>query len=221
MDIVRHRPRRTILSLWLALALIPPTTAAAQVTCRERADRPALSIGVAATASDLDVAAPLDDPSPFVSTHVGSGPGASINGSAPLFGSWSVRASSGGARLGAERITLSRGVNYEEISRRSDGTAHVRHLQLGLVNAIGDGRRLCGYAGLAAGVLRMTYKGVTTRPISVSGLLGFEMPLGAASTNALAIEFQLDVANNAGSHAPFRDYTVSMLGATLAFRHRF
>jgi hypothetical protein len=69
-------------------------------------------------------------------------------------------------------------------------------------------------------VFRISYKGLTTRPISGSGLLGFDLPLGTGSANSLAVEFQLDVAPN-HAHPPFTDYDIVALGATVGLRHRF
>jgi hypothetical protein len=203
----------------LVIVVTPAAMVSAKTSpaCRARAARPALGIGVNASASGGRVSE--SQPVPYVSTEMGSGVGFSLDGAIPFAGPWSVRVFAGVTRFGAARHTFSR-ERYEEVSSQAAGAASVRRLQLGMVKTVGDGRLFCGYAGLTGGTFRVSYKGVTSRPVSGAGLVGFDWALGNDAENSLAMEFQLEVAPN-HSRPPLDNYAIVGLGATLVFRHRF
>jgi hypothetical protein len=144
--------------------------------------------------------------------------GLAVDGHVPLAGRWALRVYAARTWLGVDRIRRARRSPFDVIDRRGDEGAIMERLHLGGIKSLGQGRRVCGYSGISAGINRIEYRGVAVARPAVAGLLGFEMV--RSRSRSIALEFQFDVVGHDG-RPPLLNEAILGLGVALGYRHRF
>ena len=153
------------------------------------------------------------------STQVDTTHGRSWSGEflAPVTPGWAVRVDAAHGGLNAERRWMTP-PRYDIVERTPEGEVTVRHITAGVVHALSDPRRPCGYAGAGAGLYEFDYRGQRARNGGIFALAGIEIGVGERS--GVAFEVQLHAVGN-NDEGALRAEVVLMLRPTAVFRIHF
>ena len=201
--------------LYAAMCIIVvPFDAAAQSYGR-CALRPAVGAALGFLTVDFPVDPVLADAGRFgLATTTGTGLEAAVNNAIPISREWSVTAEFGAGSMGVAQERDGSGT-YGFKKLGDDVT--IQRVQVGMQHHR-PGRFTCGYAGIAAGVYRYNYRGVSLNVPGAAASVGLE----AAHTRsgALFVEFGVSLALTE-LRTPTAAELVANLRPAVGYRYRF
>ena len=198
----------------VAITLFMPVETSAQI---RRSCEPRVAIGAALglLTHDIEVDPALAGVGRFgLATTRGTGLEASVNSTVPISAEWSLTAEFG---TGAMAAVQERDASGTYVWKKTGDDVTVRRLQVGLQRHR-PSRFLCGYASLAVGLYRYSYRGVALNVPAGAAMMGFEAP--QTGSGALFFEIGLSVALTK-LEAPTAAEIVTNIRPAVGWRYRF